>query len=157
RLETAAGEKMLTLGGGPGGSNPQLYMYGEDRVHPSLALGLMEDGSSFVSLIDESGADRLTLMLDEKKEVVLSFHGKDGELRTKLGEIGHGQYGLALYDKAGDPRAGLGMRPNGEAEMSLYGKKNGTRLRLSVSGDDTTDINFTDMQNRERIRFEARK
>ncbi len=97
-----------------------------------------------LAIVDDSGAERATIKVEQDGLVRLSMFNKRGERRVAVGVLGDGEPAIGLFDSAGQPRIGMNVPLDDSAGVRLLDASGHSRLRLGQLEDGETSVELMD-------------
>lgn len=97
-----------------------------------------------LSIVDDSGAERATIRIEQDGLVRFSMFNKRGERRVAVGVLGDGEPAIGLFDSNGQPRIGMNVPLDDSAGVRLLDSSGHSRLRLGQLENGETSVELMD-------------
>ncbi len=97
-----------------------------------------------LAIVDDAGAERATIKVEQDGLVRLSMFNKKGERRVAIGVLGDGEPALGLFDSSGQPRIGMNVPLDDSAGVRLLDSSGHSRLRLGQLENGETSVELMD-------------
>lgn len=136
---------MLAILGGVAGGLLGSYLF---TAHPVVASEKAPAAkvlrAESLSIVDESGAERATIKVEQDGLVRLSMFNKKGERRIAVGVLGDGEPAIGLFDSSGQPRIGMNVPLDDSAGVRLLDASGHSRLRMGQLENGEASVELMD-------------
>lgn len=95
-------------------------------------------------IVDDSGAERASIKVEQDGLVRLSMFNKRGERRVAVGVLGDGEPAIGLFDSGGQPRIGMNVPLDDSAGVRLLDSAGHSRLRLGQLENGEASVELMD-------------